>query len=224
MTEQEFKDYIADEVLLVVKGELMWEFTKIPDTVTKRYTWDARINAAPSGPYNPSQLFFTRSPIGVEMPAGTVVNKVGGGTLTLLKPVFEDSTRMEVTVIQPYTSSQYFYYDKVEIPPYRYQSVRAYNAITNETLIQLGVTDITTVAIKKLKDYGRREAWRHAMWATVGDYDYISQTAGFSRTANHVRSAEMFNFEDINIRNLYSEKSSGIGATSYNAKIRGVWK
>jgi hypothetical protein len=217
MTEQEFKDYIADEVLLAIKGEMMWEFTKLPDPITKRYTMAFEQNSFGSSTYT------SKSPLGVEIPANSTLFIVGLDTpVENITPIFTDTT--VVTFDDDYTNLLSLYYDVTEVPYYRPQSIRTYNAILNETLIRVGATDITEVPDKKLRDYGRREAWRHIMWATVGDYGYSSEAGGVARIENHKKACDQYRLEEDYILRTYSELSSVIPANSYNHKIKGVWK
>lgn len=64
-----------------------------------------------------------------------------------------------------------------------------YQTAVDETLLQYGVDDITTVTgrenIKKLRTLARVEVWRQAMAATAGDYDFSADGGRYNRSQVH---------------------------------------
>lgn len=218
MTEQELKDYVADEVLVGIRSELNWEYTAEPEEVVKEYRWLGN----ETNPGTP--IYDGKYPVGVDIPDGTVLTQDGGaGTYTLAAPVFADQKQIEITAVTG-SGGISFIYTQTVIPDYYAQSVRSYDAIITETLFKLGVSDITTIPDYKARDYVRRETWRHIVWTTASDYDYGSDTAGFSRTANHNRAIEQLQIEDMHIQRTYAEVSPVQSMVSSNMQIRGVWK
>lgn len=194
-TDSEFKKYIRDEVLAVIFTELGWVDAELPPAIGHVYTIQG---AGTDGTWNG---YVDTEELPVTIPSGgTVV--LNGVSRTTRAIAYKGETRILIngaglTFGESYSGS----HTTAVAESYDPMSVNAYDAILNETMLRLGITTLVGYTdIKKLRLFGRREAWRHAMWATAGDYDFTTPNQVVERALVYEQSKEMFLREDRRIK------------------------
>ena len=108
-----------------------------------------------------------------------------------------------------------------------------YQSIIDQTLILMGKTDITTVTgrenVKKLRLFGRREAWKFAMQALAADYGYRTDAGTSGRSDVYHHCKRIYQDEDLRISMMYGEareqsmKNSQYYTPTQRSKIKVRW-
>lgn len=106
----------------------------------------------------------------------------------------------------------------------------AFEAILNQTLDEAGfedISDVTTLEhVKRLRMYGRREAWKAAARVCVGDYDYTDDGGGGNRSQLYNQVFRLFQIEDARVRRFYETQDNAgvpVEANSGNTGLTIVW-
>ncbi len=104
-----------------------------------------------------------------------------------------------------------------------------YRAITEEALLQMGLTTISQVDnerdIKRLRALGRIEAWHYVCANTVGDIFYEAEGAGFNRDQVHFNALDQWSFAQQDYERMFGLSTSIIPTFEISSQeaIKVVW-
>lgn len=197
-TDLTFKQYLRDEVLKTIFIELGWFDIVLPPSIGHVYTIQG---SGAVGSWNAG--YVDTLPLAVTIPQGASVT-LNGVTTTTKVIAKKGETRILINASIPTFGTGYTGTHTTTVAEeYNAMSVAAYDGMLNETLFRLGIDTLTGYTdIKRLRMYGRREAWRHAMWATAGDYDTASENQTLNRELVYAQAKELFFIELYRIEKL----------------------
>lgn len=105
-----------------------------------------------------------------------------------------------------------------------------YEAITDVVLFKMNKTDIASITSvsekRKLRLFGRREAWGFAMQALAADYNYTSHAGSVNRFELYLHAREMFTYESNRIDSIYGSEVQNVGqllTSTQRSKVKVRW-
>lgn len=236
-TRETFADYLEFEVLYETARDLTW--TSYSPYYNPLLTADPPINTGLTNPIQGDSVIWiaavatsatqTISPVPYAVPSGTKINFSG-----TIRTLASDYPAMGNTMVFTASFTSALGDKGVFANPLANVRVQheQLDAIIDETLIRLGIDDITTLSsveqLRKLRLYGRRECWLAVMQATTGYYDYATVEVTVQRNDIYTSARLNFEIEDRRIKDFYNEgvatvDITGLANTSGRHKVVARW-
>ncbi len=234
-TRETFADYLQFEVLYETANDLGWTSYLAPTSpyaypedfitvgITDMRVGDAFIVFADT----PSSATHDIMPSLYDIPSGTKMTlSVGGAIKETLGDIAigDDSATFTTAFALINIGDKGLFFNS--LIGLREQHPQ-YNAIIDEILLKLNADDIESISdIRKLRLFGRREAWAAVMQTTSSYYDYATINGAVNRSNIYESARTNFEMEDQRVRSLYTEQPvdrSGLIALSGQHKVVARW-